>query len=125
MAVVSSEFYRQKLSKKRLILELEDNEDIHASVKLAMKEHGLKECSIELMEGTIKAGKMSAVIGSAFKVIEMKNSQVLNGSGHFKLSFDELFGSIRVLAKTGKPENGVLSKGIVNPGFKIVLGFYK
>lgn len=125
MAAYSSEFFRQKLSKKRLILELEENDDVLGSLKQAMKNHGLKECSVELMEGTIKTGKMTAVVGSSIRSIQFNNSVVINASGHFKLSFDELFGSLHVLAKIGKPETGTLISAKSAGGMKIVLGFYE
>lgn len=125
MATFSSEIFKQKLVKKSLLVELDENDDILGSIKQAMKDHSIKEASIELMEGTIKTGKMSVMLGSQYKTIPLDNAQVINGSGHFKLSFDSLFGSLRVLAKTPKPENGKLEKGTGTSSLRIKLGFYK
>ncbi len=125
MATFSSEFFRQKLTKKNLLVELEDNEDVFASIKLAMKNHNIDEVSVELMEGTMKSGKMSVIDRSQFKMLSFNNSEIVNARGHFKLNYDTLFGSINVLAKIGKPETGKLEKGNAANGLKIKLAFYE
>ena len=88
------------------------------------KTHSIKEASVDLMEGTIKTGKMSAFVGSAYKMLDLNNSKIENASGHFKLNFDTLFGSLHILARVGKPETGTLQKGIAGNGVKIRMGFY-
>ncbi len=124
MATYSSEFFKHKMVKKHLAIELEENDSILDSIKLAMKTHSIKEASVDLMEGTIKTGKMSAFVGSAYKMLDLNNSKIENASGHFKLNFDTLFGSLHILARVGKPETGTLQKGIAGNGVKIRMGFY-
>lgn len=124
MATFSSEFFKQKLVRKNLVLELDEDDDILGSIKQGMKSHKVKEASIAQIEGTIKIGKMAAVIGSNYKAIPLNNTPVHGASGHFKLSFDELFGSLHVLAKTPKLESGTLQRGNASAGLKITLNFY-
>lgn len=110
--------------KKQLVLELEDNDGIMESIKLAMKSHNVKECTVDYMDGVIKSGKMTAMVGQNFKTLNLKDSKVIHASGNFKLSFDELFGSMHVMARVGRPETGTLSNGTATAGTVIKLGFY-
>lgn len=124
MATFSSEFFKNKLVKKSLLIELEENEEILDSIKNAMKTHNIKEATVDLMEGAIKTGRMNTTVGSNYKVLSLSDTTIMNARGHFKLNFDELFGSLHVLAKIGKPETGTLQKGLASSGLKIKMSFY-
>ncbi|MBI4044650.1 MAG: DUF296 domain-containing protein [Candidatus Diapherotrites archaeon] len=124
LAGVFSDFYKNKMMKKQLVLELEENDSVLDSIKLAMKNHGVKECTVDYMDGTIRSGKMTAMVGQNFKTLNLKDSKVIHASGGFKLSFDELFGSMHIMARVGRPETGTLANGTVAAGTVIKLGFY-
>ena len=124
MAGVFSDFYKNKMVKKQLVLELEENDGIMESIKLGMRNHSVKECTVDYMDGVIKSGKMTTMVGQNFKTLNLKDSKIVHASGSFKLSFDELFGSMHVMARVGRPETGTLANGTVAAGTVIKLGFY-
>ena len=125
MPVAASEYFYMKAKKKLMTLEWEDGEDVFKSVKAAMKQYNIKECSVTTMDGPIKKGMMNTLNGSKYSAVKLDNTLILNASGNFKLSFDELFGGLHVLAKISKPISGTFASGVAGNGLKIGLTFYE
>ncbi len=125
MPVAASEYFYMKAKKKLLTIELEEGEDVFKSIKEAMRQHNVKECSVDTMDGLIKKGMMNTLNGSKYSAIKLENTMILNASGNFKLSFEELFGGLHVLAKVSKPISGTFASGVAGNGLKIRLSFYE
>lgn len=62
--------------------------------------------------------------GSKYVVYNFDNTNVMLAGGQYKLSFGDLFGSMRITVKDNKiPVNGVFSKGKAAEGLEINLEF--
>ncbi|MFH1240488.1 MAG: hypothetical protein V1672_04715 [Candidatus Diapherotrites archaeon] len=124
MPYIDSMIFKKKGVKRSLKLILEENENILTCIKQGMKEHNLSEVQILSMTGKIKEGIMSYLNGSKYVVYNFDNNDVMLAGGQYKLSFGELFGSLRITVKENKiPINGVFSKGKAAEGLEINLEF--
>ena len=126
MPRVDSAFFKNNLVKKTLTIELDEGEGILTAIKEAMKQHKLKEAKVEDIEGTIKSGQISFMDRSNFKSLKLDNAKLLTASGNFKLSFDDLYGTMNVsTADKYNPKKGTLVNGYAVAGLKIKLSFFQ
>lgn len=126
MPRVDSAFFKNNLVRKNLVIELEEGESIIPSIKEAMKQHKLKEVKVEDMEGVIKAGQINFMDRSNFKSLKLDNTKILTASGNYKLSFDDLFGTMNIsTAEKFNPKKGTLVQGVASQGLKIKLSFFQ
>jgi hypothetical protein len=113
----------KKWEKKVLRLILEEGEDVFVSIKKAMKEHKLKQCKIDDMEGTLLKGEINFFEGNQFKNQKFENLSILRGVGSFKLDFGELYGSLSITTKEKNPKTGMLLKGKASEGLQLKISF--
>lgn len=115
--------FNKKGSKKTLTLILDENDDILGSIKQGMKEHNIQEGRIDDMQGVIREGVGSFMSGHNFRTINFASQEIIRASGNYKLSFDELFGSMNVTTAGRKPVTATFVKGKAGQGLQITLGF--
>ena len=124
MPHIDSMIFKKKGVKRSMKLILEEDENIMQCVKQGMQDHNVPEVKIIGMVGKIKTGVMSYLEGSSYKVYNFDNKEVMLAGGHYKLSFGDLFGSLRITVKENKvPINGVFSKGNASEGLEIQMEF--
>ena len=116
--------FKKKGITRNMKLILEEDENILTCIKQGMIEHNVPEVKIISMTGKIKTGIMSYLDGSKYIVYNFDNKEVMLAGGHYKLSFGDLFGSLRITVKENKvPVNGVFSKGRAAEGLEINMEF--
>jgi len=121
---IDSQLFDKKAVRKTLTLSLSDGEDVLSCLKQAMKDNGIKECSVVDINGKLKLGLINFFERSQYKTLELKDRPMLKASGNFKLSFDDLWGSMHVsTAEKNKPTTGTLVKGTAAEGLEIKLSF--
>ena len=120
---IDSSLFEGKAEKKTLTVSLSDGESILASIGEAMKQHGIKECSVAGIEGKIKEGVLSFFERSKCKAVALKSRPVLRASGSFKLNFGNLWGDLHISTAEKKPQSGTLTKGTAEEGLEIKLSF--
>ena len=124
MPHIDSLIFKKKGIKRSMKLILEEDENILECIKQGMTEHNVPEVKIIGMTGKIKTGIMSYLEGSKYIVYNFDNTEVMLAGGHYKLSFGDLFGSLRITTKENKvPVNGVFSKGNAVDGLEIQMEF--
>lgn len=122
MPYVDSMIFKKKGEKRKIKLTMEEDEKILSCIRQGMKENNVNEVKIIGVNGKIKSGMMNYLDGSKYLVFDFNNTEIVRASGNYKLSYDELFGSMRLTV--GKPPiNGVFSKGTATEGLEIELEF--
>jgi len=112
MSFLDSERIKLKSEKKILKLIFEEGDEINSGIKQAMQEHELKEIKLEEIEGIIKKAKLEYFKAGKLKVKIFENIEPLRISGTLKLSFEELYGTIRLSFNPKNPLSGTLISGI-------------
>lgn len=120
---IDSQLFDKKAAKKNLTISLSEGEDVLSCIKQAMKEHGIKECSIVDINGKVKLAILNCFERNKYKTIKLENRSLLRASGNFKLSFDDLWGSMHVSTAEKKMTSGTLVKGTAAEGLEIKLSF--
>jgi len=120
---IDAELFEKKLQKKTLAITLSDGEDLLKSIKDAMKEHGIKECSVQEVNGKIKSGLINFFERGNYRTMKLESIPVLRVSGNFKLSFNDLWGSMHISTAEKKPTTGTLVRGTAEEGLEIRLSF--
>jgi len=115
--------FNKKGKRKTLTLILDENDDVLASIKQGLKQHGLKEARVDDMQGTVKEGVVSYMEGSQYKAKNLQNQKIIKASGNYKLSFDELFGSMHVTTAGKNPLTATFVKGKAAQDLQIKLSF--
>jgi predicted DNA-binding protein with PD1-like motif len=123
MSHVDAVIFKKKGVRKSLRLILDENESILACIKQAMKEHNLREVRVEDMTGKFQKGELTYFEGNRYKMLKLADKEAFRASGLFKLSFDELYGSMYVSINQRHPITGTLTKGTAINGFEIKLSF--
>jgi len=120
---VDAVIFKKKGKRKTLTLILDDGDDILVSIKQGMKQHNLEEARVDDMQGTIKEGTISYMDGHQYKAKNLINQQMIMASGNFKLSFDELFGSMHITTAGKNPLTATFVKGRAAQGLQIKFSF--
>lgn len=124
MPYIDSQIFKKKGIKRSMKLTLEEDENILACIKQGMTEHNIPNIKIIGITGKIKTGIMSYLEGSKYIVFNFDNTEIMLAAGHYKLSFGDLFGSLRITVKENKvPVNGIFSKGKAAEGLEINIEF--
>lgn len=123
MPQIDAVIFKQKGKRKTLTLILDLNDDILASIKQGMEQHGLKEARVDDMQGTIKEGVVSFMHGSQYKAKNLQQQPIIMASGNYKLSFGELFGSMHVTTAGKNPLTATFVKGRAAQDLRIKLSF--
>ncbi len=120
---VDSVIFKNKGKRKTLTLILDDGDDVLVSIKQGMKQHKLQEARVDDMQGTIKEGTISYMDGSQYKAKNLINQPIIMASGNFKLSFDELFGSMHVTTAGKNHLTATFVRGLAATDLQIKLSF--
>ncbi len=123
MPQIDTIIFNKKGKRKTLTLILDENDDVLASIKQGLKQHGLKEARVDDMQGTVKEGVVSYMEGSQYKAKNLQNQKIIKASGNYKLSFDELFGSMHVTTAGKNPLTATFVKGKAAQDLQIKLSF--
>ena len=123
MPQIDAIIFKNKGKRKTLTLVLDEDDDILASIKQGMRQHGLKEARVDDMQGTIKEGVVSFMDGSQYKAKNLASQPIIMASGNYKLSFDELFGSMHVTTAGKNHLTATFVKGKAAQDLQIKLSF--
>jgi hypothetical protein len=115
--------FNKKGIKRNLTLILDEGDGILESIKQGMIQHGLNEVKIEGAEGKVKEVVINYFEHNQFKSSVLKDSNVMLASGSFKLSYGDLYGSMKIATSDKPPMHGTLVKGTAHDGFVIKLSF--
>jgi predicted DNA-binding protein with PD1-like motif len=122
---IDSQLFDKKSVKKTLTLSLSEGEDILSCIKRAMKDNGIRECTALDVNGRVKFALINFFERNKYKTIELKDKPLLRASGTFKLSFDDLWGSMHISTAEKKLTTGTLVKGTAAEGLEIKLSFFE
>ncbi|MCR4369502.1 MAG: hypothetical protein NUV67_06385 [archaeon] len=123
MPYVDAHLFSKKGVKKQLTLILEDDDGIEESIKAGMKEHKLNSVTIESVDGSVKEAIINYFEGNSFRSSTIKDKAVMIASGSYKLSYDELFGTMKIVTNEKPPMHGTLVRGKAKDGLTIRLSF--
>lgn len=115
--------FNKKGIRKNLSLILDEGDDIVSCIRQGMKEHDLSEARVDGMEGKIREGIANYMSGSHYKSKSLNNQEIIMASGSYKLSFDELFGSMNITTGGKPPITATFVKGKACQNLKIILSF--
>ncbi len=122
MPKVEAQIFKKKGTRKILRLQLEEGDDIMASIKQAMAEHKLEEARVEDASGFLKSGQVNYMEGNRYKSKDLKNQELFRASGNYKLNYGELYGTLHV--SWGKPlQTATFVKGTAEKGMELKLSF--
>ncbi len=123
MPHIDAHLFNKKGVRGELTLLLDDGDSILDSVKKAMAEHNIREATLEEAEGTIKDGVINFFERSNYGTAVLKGNRVMRVSGTFKLSYGDLYGTMKISTFDKPPLQGTLVKGKADDGFKLKLSF--
>ena len=123
MPHIDAHIFTKKGVKRDLTLILDEDDGILESIKSAMKEHAIKEVKVEGIEGTLKECVINFFERSNFKSATLKNEKTMLASGSFKLSFDDLYGSMKIATEGKPPMHGTVVKGKAGQDLTLKLSF--
>ena len=123
MPHVDAHLFKKKGVKRELKLLFEDGDSILEGIKSGMREHGLDSVKIESMEGSVQEALINYFVGNSFKSSVVKDKKIMLSSGGFRLSYDELFGSMKIVTSEKPPLHGTLVRGKAKDGLTINLSF--
>ncbi|MFH1392048.1 MAG: DUF296 domain-containing protein [Candidatus Diapherotrites archaeon] len=123
MPQVESHLFNGKGTKKNLKLVLEQGDGVLESIKQGMKEHNLDKVQICSVDGKMQEAVINYFEGGNFKASVIKNKEILTASGSFTISYDELFGQMKIITSDKPPIHGTLVRGKGTDGFTINLTF--
>lgn len=123
MPHIDAALFTKKGVKRSLTLILDEGDGVLECIKAGMIEQGLNEVKIEGVEGTIREGTINFFERSQFKSASLENSPVMIASGGFKLSYGELFGSMKIATDTKPPLHGTFVRGKAKEGLTLNLSF--
>jgi hypothetical protein len=115
-----------KIHKKKLIITLEEDDNIIKSIELAMRENFVSKASILSIFGKIKSGKVNFFKGSFYKSQSIENKDIIMGAGHFELSNKTgIFGNLKLLLFINNERDSfTLASGTACEGLKIEMEFF-
>jgi len=110
-----------KAEKKLLKLVLEEDDNLLKSIEEGMKEHGVKEATVEDINGSVKEATLTNMEKGKYNEFEVRETELIRASGLFKFGGDDLWGSLNVFTGGRKPISGKLTKGTAMDGLEIKL----
>lgn len=123
MPQVESHLFNKKGTRKTLTLTLEEGDDVMSCIKQGMNEHSLKDVQVVDMQGKLKEGVINYMEGQHYKSMNLKEQEIVRAAGNFKLSFDELFGTMHITTSLKNPLTATFVRGKAMDGLKIKLSF--
>lgn len=118
-----SYLFNKKGVKRNLTLILDEDDNILDSIKVGMQKHGINEAKIESVEGMIKECLINYFEHNNFKSQILKNAPIMVASGSFKLSYGDLYGSMKIATAQKPPIQGTLVKGKASQDLTIKMSF--
>ncbi len=115
--------FNKKSVKKFLTVSFDEGENILDCLKKAMLDHGLKECRVEGLDGTIKSAKVNFFDGGKFGASTIKNKPIMAASGNFKVSGGDLWGSMNICTSEKKPLSGTFVTGFAGENLQLKVSF--
>tara|TARA_Y100000310_G_scaffold71983_1_gene67918 strand:+ start:641 stop:1036 length:396 start_codon:yes stop_codon:yes gene_type:complete len=123
MPHIDNHLFNGKGIKKNLKLVLEQGDGLIESIKQGMKEHNLNKVQVGSVDGKIQEAVINYFEGGNFKASVIRNKEILNASGSFTISYDDLFGQMKIVTSDKPPVHGTLVRGKAEDGFIINLTF--
>ncbi len=123
----SATMFVGKGSKKDLVLELCEGEDILDCIKQGMIMNNVHKVKVVGIEGIVKEATVNYMMGSNFKHRDLRNAKPTMAGGHYELmgrDRNELYGNLKIVLREGnRIETYTVAEGIASEGLKIRLQF--
>ncbi|HLD58876.1 MAG TPA: hypothetical protein VI977_04530 [archaeon] len=113
----ASEMWKPKNTRKSLSIEFDSGEDVILTLKKAMEQYFIKECTITDMEGTMQ----EAVLAPSKK--NLSNLPIMHAKGSYKLDFGEMYGSMEITTKEKQPVTGKLIRGTADKNLQMKISY--
>ena len=123
MPRMESAIFKSKFEKKTMSVALDDNDPIHISLRKALEENNVREAKVIDVSGKLKEGTVQYMQGTNLKNKDLRETELMHASGHLKVSFGELFGTIKVSTKSKPMYSGTLLGGKAGQGLTFKLSF--
>jgi len=118
------EVFTQKGEKKSLTLEFDGGEEVIASLKQALLEHGVSDGRVKRAEGNLKNASVAYFSGNEYRNKTFPIAKVLKGSGQFKKTKEGYFGDLKTVIPNGNDRIVCsLLKAEAEPGFVVEVEF--
>jgi len=119
----ATEAHKPTQEKKSLLLIMDEGEKVLESIKQAMEKHFIKECRVTDLEGNLQYGILYVTEGQSVKMKKLSNQEMMGAIGKFKLSFGDLYGSVKATIKEKEPLSGKLENAVAGQGLQMKLSF--
>ncbi len=123
MPYFDAHLFNKKAIKRNLTLILDEDDGILESIKAGMEKYRINEAKIESMEGKVKECLINYFERNNFKSQILKNAPILMASGSFKLSYGDLYGSMKIATAEKPPMQGTVVKGKACQDLTIKMSF--
>jgi len=124
---VPSQIFHGKGTKKELVLELSEGEDIFECIRNGMLQNGVTSADVKAIEGNLCKASINYMRGSRYVFDELENVKIEKASGKYELKGkkqDQLYGNLHVVVKIAdKPVTATLVRGKASEGTKVHLEF--
>lgn len=123
---MDSTVYKGKSVEKTLNLVFDEDDDVLAGIRAAIKQHNVKEASAINAEGQLKDATINYFNKSRFVSTEIRNGRIVSCSGRFMNLKDGVIGDMHVGFMLGMQMwDGTLVKAIAKQGFELTLKFHQ
>ena len=118
--------YKTKATKKSLVLELSEGEDILACIEQSMRDNHIDIVEVLQMDGIIKEGTITYFSGNNFRSKSVDGKKPYEVSGRYEIKKGKFTGNCHIVFKenisllTASP-----STLVATDGFKVVLSFHE
>lgn len=116
---------KEEVTKKNLVLELEEGESVFSSIKQAMAEHSIKEAKVDYIDGNLTEAVVETDQREQQITKKIKDMETISASGSFKMGGEDMWGNMRIALNPKDPVIGTLISGTAANGLKIRLSFYE
>lgn len=123
MPFIDNYLFKKRFQKKVLRIELDENDSVYESLKNALIEHNISQAKLFDASGKLNSGVIQFLQKQKIKNKKVNEFELIRVSGNLKLSFNELFGSIKVSGGPKPLLSGTLLSGNASKGLVFKLFF--
>ena len=123
---MESTVYTGKSVEKSLNLVFDEGDDVIAGVRVAIRQHNIREASAIKADGQLKDATIQYFNKNKFVSTDIQNGRIVSCSGRFMNLKDGVNGDLHVGFMLGMQMwDGTLVKAIAKQGFELTLKFHQ
>lgn len=116
-----------KISKKKLIVILDEGDNVLESIHKAMRDNFISKAGILAISGVIKNGEVNYFLGNSYRNKKIENVKIERATGHFILSKKTgIFGNLKaLLVIDGERDSFTIAKALAKNEMQIEMEFFE